>query len=91
MMEMQITDRARSALFSYVERSGLKSARAAIVRVSRQKMSDSEWELAFYEKERLPEEWDVVVSGINISIDPYWHSMLTGKTIDFVDEIFRIV
>lgn len=90
MMDLQLTDRARSALCSYIDRSGLKSACAAIVRVAKPKGSDPEWELVLYEKERLPQEWNVAVSGININIDPYWHAMLMGKTIDYIDDSFRI-
>lgn len=94
MIKITVTDQAKAKLADYIkiamESDRYRSLLPAVLRVAGTDDAHAEWDIGFYERGKVPEEWNIIASGIEINIDPYWQPLLDGKTIDYIDNKFKI-
>lgn len=91
MITLNITEGAKAKLLGYLRDSSLNAPLTAIVRIAGYDDAHAQWSIGFYEQHQVPNEWNVQVAGIDINIDPYWQPLLDGKTIDYIDNTFKVV
>lgn len=68
MISLHITRVAKEQLLAYLKNSGLISPLTAIVREAGTDDAHAQWDIGFYERGKVPEEWNVIASGIEINI-----------------------
>lgn len=90
---MMLTDRAKTKIVSHLKKSELVDPVAAILWASDLGGVNSGWTVGFYERAqiRMATEWIVVCDNIEFFIDPSDRPKIDGKTLDYVDEKFRII
>lgn len=90
MKNFTFTDRAKKKIADQLTASGLSTPILGVVWTGLN-YEKGEWIVGYYEKNQVSREGIALVGGVEIFTDPFDHSKLEGKTLDYVDNKFKVI